>query len=80
MGPRHESPLVRTEEWPDFAGRLGERSGEEKPASTELGNQRFRVREDAPGRDVLEPEAAMIDGLRLRREPIRSGGGRDGRG
>ena len=26
------------------------------------------------------PEAAMIGSLRFRREPIRSGGGRDGRG
>ncbi len=35
--------------WPDFAGWLVERSGEEKPAPADLGNERFPALEDAPG-------------------------------
>ena len=32
----------------------GERSGEQKPAPAELGDQRFREVEDAPGSYVLD--------------------------
>jgi polyhydroxyalkanoate synthase len=35
--------------WPDFASWLVERSGEEKPARADLGNERFPALEEAPG-------------------------------
>jgi polyhydroxyalkanoate synthase subunit PhaC len=40
--------------WPDFASWLVERSGEEKPAPADLGNERFRVIVDGPGSYVLD--------------------------
>jgi polyhydroxyalkanoate synthase len=40
--------------WPDFAGWLIERSGEQKPAAQELGSERFPAIEDAPGSYVLD--------------------------
>ncbi len=49
-----DAPTEKGSWWPDFASWLGERSGEQKPAPTELGNQRFRVLEDAPGSYVLD--------------------------
>ena len=49
-----DAPTETGSWWPDFASWLGERSGEQKPAPTELGNQRFQVLEDAPGSYVLD--------------------------
>jgi polyhydroxyalkanoate synthase len=40
--------------WPDFAGWLTDRSGEEKPAPADLGNERFSAIDDAPGSYVLD--------------------------
>ena len=40
--------------WPDFAAWLVERSGEEKPAPADLGNERFSAIEEAPGSYVLD--------------------------
>jgi len=40
--------------WPDFAAWLVERSGEQKPASPDLGNERFPAIDAAPGTYVLD--------------------------
>jgi polyhydroxyalkanoate synthase len=40
--------------WPDFAGWLVERSGRDKPAPQELGNERFPAIDEAPGSYVLD--------------------------
>jgi polyhydroxyalkanoate synthase len=40
--------------WPDYAEWLRARSGNEKSAPTELGNDQYRVLEDAPGSYVME--------------------------
>jgi polyhydroxyalkanoate synthase len=48
------APTVKGSWWPDYAAWLGARSGETKPAPQALGNERFRVLEDAPGSYVLD--------------------------
>ena len=48
------APTEKGSWWPDFAAWLGERSGEQKPAPAEPGNQRHRVLEEAPGSYVLD--------------------------
>jgi polyhydroxyalkanoate synthase subunit PhaC len=49
-----EAPPKKGSWWPDYAGWLAERSGEEKAAPEALGNDRHRVLEDAPGSYVLD--------------------------
>jgi polyhydroxyalkanoate synthase len=48
------APTEKGSWWPDYAGWLAERSGEEKAAPEVLGNERLRVLEDAPGSYVLD--------------------------
>jgi polyhydroxyalkanoate synthase len=51
------APLPATEKdswWPDLAGWRGERSGEQKPAPAELGNERFGLIEGAPSSYVRD--------------------------
>jgi polyhydroxyalkanoate synthase len=48
------APTEKGSWWPDFARWLGERSAGEKPAPAALGNERFRVLEDAPGSYVCD--------------------------
>jgi long-chain acyl-CoA synthetase len=53
-GWAQKAPTEKGSWWPDFAGWLGDRSGEEKPAPAELGNERHRVLEPSPGSYVLD--------------------------
>ena len=48
------APTEKGSWWPDYAGWLGARSGDPRPAPEVLGNERFRVLEDAPGSYVLD--------------------------
>jgi polyhydroxyalkanoate synthase len=48
-----EVPTEQGSWWPDYAAWLAARSGEDKAAPDELGNDRHRVLEDAPGSYVL---------------------------
>jgi class II poly(R)-hydroxyalkanoic acid synthase len=51
---RQAAPTVKGSWWPDYIGWLRDRSGEEKPAPTDLGNAEFRPLDDAPGSYVLD--------------------------